>query len=459
MKILLISPASGYWRKIGRRKLFSGRTFRFSMLSLLTVAKLSPADAEVTIVDEQIEDVPIYDRYDLVGITCMTATAPRAFELCDYFKDRNIPVVLGGFYPSLNPQAALEHADAVVVGPAFEAWPRLCEDSRGGSLKSVYYGNPAAAVPQTLPRQMVQSGNYSTPNATYATMGCQNKCKFCSISTVYNAHHFTRPVEEVVGEVASFDTKFFMFVDDNLTQNRDYALDLMSELTPLKKQWITQASIEIADDDELLSAMSDAGCIGVFIGLESFNETVLDRTEKGFNRPNHYKQAIDKLHAYGMFVQSGVIFGFAQDNVHVFESTLKMLEKIGIDAIQTSILTPIPGTPLHEEMKDRIFDDDLDHYDYRHTVFCPHRMTAPQLQAGADWVIRKFYSPWRIIKRTIRWLLTPGLTRYKCLFVVNWAYYGRTKAFGIKGSNPAAAEKGTLAESVLAWMTGKKRPA
>jgi len=119
MKLLLISPATGNWRQIGRRKFFNGRTFRFSMLSLLTVARLSPPDTDIRLVDEQIETVPLDESFDLVGITCMTATAPRAFELCTYFKQRHIPVVLGGFFPSLNPQKALDYADAVVVGPAF----------------------------------------------------------------------------------------------------------------------------------------------------------------------------------------------------------------------------------------------------------------------------------------------------------------------------------------------------
>lgn len=438
MKILLISPASGHWRKVGRRKLFSGKTFRFSMLSLLTVAKLSPEDAEIVLVDEQIEDVPFNDRYDLVGITCMTATAPRAFELCEHFRKRHIPVVLGGFYPSLNPEAALEHADAVVVGPAFEAWEQICKDVRQRSLKKIYYGNPEGQVPATLPRNMIHSEKYSTPNATYATMGCKNKCHFCSISAVYKAHHYTRPIDEVVAEVQSFDSKFFMFVDDNLTQNRDYILNLLDELAPLKKHWITQASIEIADDDELLSKLAAAGCVGVFIGLETFNEKTLDGTDKGFNKPAEYKRAIDKLHVHGIFVESGVIFGFEEDTVDVFESTLKMLDRIGIDAIQTSILTPIPGTPLHAEMGDRMIDEDLEHYDYRHVVFRPKRMSARQLQAGADWVIRKYYAPWRILKRTVRWLTSPrGLSHFVYPFVLNWAYFGRTVAFGIKGYNPA----------------------
>ena len=437
MKILLISPASGNWKKISSRKIFNGRTFRFSMLSLLTVAKLSPADAEITLVDEQIEEIPMNDCYDLVGITCMTATALRAFELCAYFKTRHIPTVLGGFFPSLNPQAALEHADAVVVGPAFQAWPRLCADLQQGTLEKIYYGNPAGQVPSILPRHMIQPNNYSTPNATYATMGCKNKCKFCSISAVYQANHYTRPIDDVVREIASFDTKFFMFVDDNLTQDRDYALQLLDQLASLKKHWITQASIEIAEDEELLDKLEKAGCVGVFIGLESFNAHTLNETEKGFNAPEEYRRAVKTLHRHGMFVQSGVIFGFDDDTVDVFETTLKMIERIGIDAIQVAVLTPLPGTKLHEEMKDRIIDTNYEHYDYRHVVFRPKQMKAKQLQAGADWVIRKYYTPWRILKRTARWLYTPGLPHYTCLFVVNWAYFGRTKAFGIKGYNPA----------------------
>ena len=455
MKILLIAPASGNWKKIAARKVFNGKTFRFSMIALLTVAKLSPADAEITLVDEQVDDIPFNDRYDVVGITCMTSTSPRAFDLCAHFHKRHTPVVMGGFFPSLNPETALEHADAVVVGPAMEAWQQICSDIKQGSLKKVYHGNPAGKIPQSLPREMIQSSNYSTVNATYATMGCKNKCHFCSISAVYKAKHYTRPINEVIDEVASFKSKFFMFVDDNLTQNREYAIELLERLTPLKKHWITQASIEIAEDEELLKKLAKAGCIGVFIGLESFNAHTLNETEKGFNEPEKYRKAIKTLHRHGLFVQSGVIFGFDDDTVEVFETTLKMLEHIGIDAIQASILTPIPGTPLYEEMKHHIFDTNLEHYDYRHAIFRPRRMRASHLQAGADWVIRKYYSPWRIVKRTVRWLCTPGLTHYTCLFVVNWAYFGRTVAFGIKGRNPAERKSEIL--NYLTLMFKRKR--
>ncbi len=454
MKILLIAPASGNWHKIAKRKLFNGKTFRFSMLPLLMVAKMSPEDAQITLVDEQVEDIPIEEHFDVVGITCMTSTAPRAFQLCRLFKERNIPVVLGGFFPTLNPQVALEHADAIVSGPAMEAWQRVCSDVRQGSLEKIYYGNPNAKIPVDLPRNLVQSKQYSA-NAIYATMGCENKCKFCSISAFYKAHHYTRPVDEVIAEIESFKSKFFTFVDDNLTQNREYVMELLDRLAPLKKHWVTQASIELTEDPQLLKKLQRAGCIGIFIGLESFNSHTLNETEKGFNAPEKYRKAVKTLHRHGMFVQSGVIFGFDDDTVEVFQTTLKMLERIGIDAIQTAILTPLPGTKLHEDMKHRIIDTDYEHYDYRHVVFEPRRMSGEQLQAGADWVIRKYYAPWRIVKRNIRWLCTPGLRHYACLFVTNWAYYGRTVAFGIRGRNPA--KKKSMIPDYLTSLFKRKR--
>ncbi|HOL89784.1 MAG TPA: radical SAM protein [Anaerohalosphaeraceae bacterium] len=438
MKILLISPASGCWRKVGRRKLFNGRTFRFSMLSLLTLVKLSPYDAQITLIDEQIDEVPPDTDFDLVGITCMTATAPRAFELADHYRKYNIPVVLGGFFPTLNPDLALQHCDAVVIGPAMDAWPKLLDDLRANRLQKRYCGNPAGQVPASLPRHLLDKSKYSTTYATYATMGCRNRCKFCSIGTLYKSQHYCRPIPDVIAEIRSFPSRFFMFVDDNLTQNREYILNLLKELAPLKKKWITQASIEIADDPDLLSALQTAGCVGLFIGLESFTQSVLTLTEKGFNVPFHYKKAVETIHRYGIFVEAGIIFGFDNDDIHIFQSTLDLLEDIGIDAVQVSILTSLPGTPLYEEFKPRITDSDWEHYDYRHVVFQPRLMSAAQLQAGTDWVIRRFYSPWRILRRTLRWLAAPGgLSNFIYPFVLNWAYFGRVISFKIKGYNPA----------------------
>ncbi|MCK4998555.1 MAG: radical SAM protein [Anaerohalosphaera sp.] len=457
MKILLISPASGNWKKIGKRKFFNGKPFRFSMLSLLSVAKFSPDDAEITMIDEQLDDIPSDIKFDLVGVTVMTATLPRANEIARHFKAKGVPVVFGGFYPTLNPQQASIHPDAIVIGSASGAWQKIIEDVKNGKLKNIYHGAPEPVVPKTLPRHLVSSKNYITANSTFATVGCKNKCHFCSISAFHKARHFTRPIEDVVAEISSFKEKFFMFVDDNLTQNREYAIELFKALTPLKKQWGTQASVELADDRELLIAMKESGCIGVFVGLETFNDTTLAMQDKAIKPAQHYHDAIARFHSFGMMVESGIIVGFDNDDVTVFSSTLNMLNKIGIDAIQLAIMTPLPGTVLHDQMKHRIIDDDLENYDYRHVVFQPKQMTTEQLQAGSDWMIRKFYSRTAIAKRMLRRITQPcGLVNIIYPFVINIGYYGRVKSFKIRGYDPAKEKSSiSLAKYFSAF---RKRP-
>lgn len=437
MNILLIAPAAGKWRKIARRRFFNGKSFRFSMLSLLTVAALSPKNARVTLVDEQAEDIPD-EPFDLVGITAMTAVAPRAYALCAHFRARGIPVVMGGYHATLNPEEALEHADAVVSGPAYGAWERVCEDVQAGRLDRVYHGAPGATPPVHLPRHLLAKKQYVTVDSTFATLGCTNRCQFCSINRFHGGQRHARPVADMVAELKAMRGDFFVFVDDNLTQDRAFALDLFKALAPLKKNWVTQVSVDIAGDEELLSAMHDAGCRGVFVGLETFNEENLDAQEKTFNKPSRYRAAVELFHAHGMYVEAGVIVGFDADRVNVFRNTLRMLEWIRIDAIQLAILTPLPGTALHESMAPRIIDHNWEHYDFRHAVFEPAHMSAHQLQAGADWLIRRFYSPWRILRRIPRWTAIPGgLHWFGYILALNLAYLGRVIRFGIGGHDPA----------------------
>ncbi len=436
MNILLIAPASGPWQRIERHRTFNGKTFRFSMLSLLTVAALSPKDAKVTIVDEQVEDIPD-DDFDLVGITAMTALAPRAYELCAHFRSRGIPVVMGGFHATLNPDEALRHADAIVTGPATGAWERICDDVRHGRLQRRYEGDPNAPYPKTLPRHLLESSRYQSVNATLATMGCRNRCHFCSINAFHGGNRFSRPITDVVEEVRGFSKGLFVFVDDNLTQDRDYALELFRALAALKRRWVIQASIDIAEDTELLAAMKDGGCAGLFVGLETFNSEALSEQDKAFNRPERYRDAIRTLHRHGMFVEAGMIVGFDADGPNVFHDTLEMLNWAGIDVIQLAVLTPLPGTPLFDAMKDRIVDTNWEHYDYRHAVFTPKHMTTGELQGGADWLIRKFYAPSRILKRLYRWLTMPGgLRMFAYPLALNLAYYGRVRRFRIHGYDP-----------------------
>ncbi len=439
MRILLIAPASGRWRGLGKTRFFNGKTFRFSMLSLLSVAALTPDHHAITLVDEQVSDIPWDTPFDLVGLTVMTATAPRAYEISRRFREHGVPVVLGGFHPTFNIAEALQHADAVVAGPAGDAWPELLKDLRAGVLRSVYRGNPHREIPLALPRHLLDRSKYVSIQTCTATLGCRNTCAFCSIAAFYKGQRYTRDIDEIVSHLRSFDDRFFLFVDDNLTQDRDYAMRLFDAIAPLGKQWGTQASIEIADDPELLRAMTRAGCVGVFIGLESFSERALCSQHKTLKSPHLYKQAVETLHRHGMVVEAGLIFGFDTDAPDVFETTLHVLDEIGIDAMQASILTPLPGTPLFEKMRDRIVDSDWEHYDYKWAVFEPALMSREDLRGGLEWINKRFYSPWRIAKRLRRWLSMPsGLGRFHVPLLLNVAYWGRQFRFHVKGYNPGA---------------------
>jgi len=439
MNILLIAPSSGKWRNVGRARLFNGKTFRFSLLSLLTVAAETPAGHEIRIVDEQFDDIPWDDPVDLVGITCMTALAPRAYAIADAFRARQVPVVLGGMHPTFCLEEALQHADAVVAGDAEGVWPRVVEDARGGRLRGVYRADRPADLAglRQPPVHLLKKGRYSTW-AAEATRGCPHSCGFCAVSAFHQHQHRRRPVDEVARAVAAIPSRFFIFVDDNLTADRDYALRLFQSLAPLHKRWITQSSLEIADDEDFVQAAADAGCVGVFVGIETFSDTNLSSVQKTCNRTGEYQKKIRLLHRHGIGVEAGVVFGFDQDDPTVFARTLEQLDELEIDMVQVSIFTPLPGTRQYELTRERITDRDWAHYDFHHVVFEPKKMSAEALQAGHDWVTREFYRPWRIVRRLARMIQrSRGLSVLPFAAAINLAYYGRIRRWGIRGWNPA----------------------
>ena len=438
MKILLVAPSSGAWRGLGKKRLFNGKMFRFSMMSLLSVAALTPERHEIRLIDEQVEDIPWGESFDLVGITVMTAAAPRAYALSREFRARGIPVVLGGFHPTFNPGEALNHADAVVIGPAGGAWPAVIEDVEHGSLQRVYCGDPDVEIPVSLPRHLLRHSRYVSVHTCSATLGCRNGCDFCSIAAFYQGRRFQRDIDAIVAHLRTFDERFFLFMDDNLTQDRDYAIRLFKAIAPLDKQWASQVSVEVADDDEMLDWMRRSGCVGVFIGLESFSERALCSQNKTIRPPEFYKHAIERFHERGIVVEAAVIFGFDTDTRDVFRATLATLEHIGADLMQASILTPLPGTRLFERMRDRITDINWEHYDYKWAVFEPARMTRDELMAGLQWINKRFYAPWRILRRLARWLSLPsGTRRCHVPLLLSVAYWGRQFRFHVRGYDPA----------------------
>jgi radical SAM superfamily enzyme YgiQ (UPF0313 family) len=306
-----------------------------------------------------------------------------------------------------------------------------------------------------LPRHLLAGDRYSTVQSVQATRGCPHGCNFCTVAAFHERIHRRRPVEEVVREIASLPGRFFVFVDDNLPADREYAQVLFQALAPLKKRWITQATLSMADDAAFVELAARAGCIGVFVGLETFSSENLDDAGKSCNRVGKYREWVRRFHRQGIGIEAGVMLGFPADRPRVFERTLALLDELEIDAILVSIFTPLPGTQRFESMRDRILDRNWEHYDFDYAVFEPAGMTAEALQAGQAWITREFYRPWRIARRVWRHLRRPRT--FACLpylVALNVAFLGRVIRWHVRGWNPAAEEAASPARSPRMIVAG-----
>jgi radical SAM superfamily enzyme YgiQ (UPF0313 family) len=288
------------------------------------------------------------------------------------------------------------------------------------------------------PRHLLAAQNYATINAVQATRGCLHGCDFCSVAAFHRGTQRQRPVEEVIAEITDLPGRMFIFVDDNLTADRQYAKTLFAALKPLRRRWVAQSTLAITSDADMVRLMADAGCIGVFAGLETFSGENLGSVNKTCHRVEQYREAIRLFHQHGIAVLAGIVLGFDGDGPGVFRQTVDTLEDLGVDAIQVSIFTPLPGTPRAAFMAGRVFDRNWANYDFHQVVFQPAKMSPSDLQAGHDWVTYQFYRPWRIIRRLWRHLRRPrAWAALPYLAAINAAYYGRTVRWGIRGWDPA----------------------
>ncbi len=440
MKIYLVIPAADHLRVTSEKSNVPKRNMlRFSILSLTTIAALTPEKHEVTICDENTEPLDYGIDADIVGITFMTGLANRAYELASCFKERGIITVAGGFHPTLNSEEARKHFDIVVSGEAEDTWPELLEDIEKGEYHSFYQSRFCGSL-DTSPkprRDLIKNRqHYITTHAVQTGRGCRHRCKFCSVTAFFNHQHRSKPLSRVMDEVRSAG-KTFMFVDDNIIADRPFAIALFKQMIPLKKRWVSQCSIKISEDDELLDLAAEAGCIGLFIGIESVNRQNLEKMDKTFNDPDSFHTKIRKINKAGIGVETGMIVGLDSDGPSVFKENLKFLQSAKIGALQLAILTPQPGTPLREQFirQERIIDNNWDHYDYRHTVILPEKMTPEQLQKGADWLYSEFYRLDRIILRTVDAFFRIGLFPAILTWRLNMTYRYDLQRLGVKKQN------------------------
>ena len=393
LKIALLSPRGplykhkgGIWKK----------SLRYTPLTLTTLAALIPEELDVSlqILDEGISDIDLDLDADLIGISAITGSSCRSYELADHFRNRGATVVLGGVHPTLLPDEAQQHADSVVVGYAEESWPQLLFDFADGKLQNRYAQKPNLSL-ASLPfpkRELLPRWQYTTTNTFEATRGCVHQCDFCVVPRAWG-RPIQKPVSDVIADIRQTGGKKIIFVDLNMIADIDYAKELFAALIKLKIRWFGLVTTLIARDLELLSLLARSGCRGVLIGFESLSKKSLIETKKRFNDSIEYRDVIRSLHKEGISIMGCFVFGFDNDTKETFKETAEFVNETCIDLPRYSILTPFPNTGLFHRLKaeGRILTEDWRWYDGQHVVFKPSQMSEDELLQGAEWAWKETY--------------------------------------------------------------------
>jgi radical SAM superfamily enzyme YgiQ (UPF0313 family) len=368
------------------------------------LAGLTPPEIDIRLVDENIEPTNINAEIDWVAISCMTASAPRAYALADAFRKRGKPVVMGGIHPTVLPDEAALHADAVVIGEAEPVWGEVLADLARGSLQAryqsaEYWDMKGLPLPR---RELLSRDRYLTVNVVQTARGCPNGCTFCSVWRVAGRRYRFRPVDEVIKEVKEL-SGWIGFLDDNITGNPTRAKELFEALIPLKIRWVGQADLNMAKDPELLKLAVRSGCQALFVGLESVSQENLRMTHKAPNVGTDMAHAIATIHRAGIEIIGSFVLGLDGDDKSVFAKTLKFAQRQKLAAAQFAVLTPFPGTVIHQqlELEGRIRDHDWSRYTMNSVVFRPKNMTPEELHEGRQWTYRTFYSLPSILARSL----------------------------------------------------------
>ncbi len=425
MRVALLSPKGPLYRSRGG---IFRKSLRYQPLTLTTLAALAPSELDIDFVlyDEGIEEIPLDLAADLVGLTVITGTAPRAYELARHFRARGIPVVLGGPHVTLMPQEPALHADAICVGYAEETWPQLLRDFAAGRMRRRYDQAENFAL-TNLPfarRDLLDGRRFLTQAVFEATRACAHDCEFCVVPTAWGRKQLQKPIAHVVEDIRRVGKRRIIFIDLNLISDRDYAAELFEALIPLRVRWFGLATSLIGRHRALMELMARSGCAGLLIGFESVCDASLADARKRFNDPNLYRALIGDLHALGISIQGCFVFGHDHDTAEVFDTTVTFAVEAAIDLPRFAILTPFPGTPLHHRLDHdgRILTRNWELYDGQHVVFRPRHMTPRELQAGHERAWRNVYSIGSITRR-----LAAARTQLPIAVMANlgYRYYAR----------------------------------
>ena len=418
MRIKLIMPAwpkSSLWGKMG-----SG----IPSLSLATVAALTPPEHEVRIIYDEKGPIDYDDPVDVVGMTGMTPVSKRAYDISAEFRKRGVFTVMGGIHATMVPEEAAMHFDSVIVGEGERTWQAMLRDyEKGRGHVKKFYQNDGLIDLETespIPRlDFYRKQGFFLPNIIQTTRGCPFNCEFCTVTKFFGRSYRHKSHAQVVKEIEAMDRDRFrgnevFFCDDNIVANRNFLMRMCDDVTSFKINWYAQSTAAVADDDEVLRKMEQAGCKVLFVGFDSLNQESLDGIDKGHNVVEKYATVVKKFHDRGISIHGSFMFGFDHDGMDVFRKFIDFGMKVKLDAAFLTIVTPFPGTRIHERLKSegRIFDYDWEHYDISTVVYEPANLSVKDLQEGYWWMFREFHTYPNIFKRLWRstpsWLINPG---------------------------------------------------
>jgi len=370
------------------------------------LARLTPPDVETVLYDDRIEPIPFDEPTDLVALTVETFTAKRAYQIAAQYRRRGVPVVMGGYHPTLLPDEAMQYADAVAVGDAEATWPLIVEDARRGRLQRIYQSSPGTPIEGVIPdRNIFNSKPYRPLHLVQVGRGCRYACDFCSIHAFYGKAMPRRSLDDVLTEMEELRGKYVFFADDNLFNDKQYTEELFKALIPYNIHWSCQVSLDIVQDPRLLDLMARSGCVGALIGFESLDENNLAQMKKKWNtKQGDYASVLSRIYERGIMVFGSFVFGYDYDTAASFDRTLEFALRSKLALAQFNPLIPTPGTSLYERLKKegRLIYDHWwldDRYRYAEQSFYPKHMTPDELAEGCFRLRREFNSYSSIAKR------------------------------------------------------------
>ncbi|OFY24995.1 MAG: hypothetical protein A2X02_08115 [Bacteroidetes bacterium GWF2_29_10] len=423
MKILLVAPC----QKSEQRH----STMNIPQLTLSLIAAMTPPKYEIEICEEVFGEIINFEgNYDIIGITLMTQTCIRGYEIANEFKKRGKIVVFGGIHATSLPEEAIMFGDAVVIGEAEDGlWERVLTDIEENKLQSFYKLDKLPCLQKhVFPRRDLikcSSGKFSiAPIET--TRGCPYNCDFCTVSRFFGTKQRHKPIEDIIRDVKSCKQNNLFFLDDNITGDKVFAKKLFEALIPLKKTWVGQASINISKDEELMRLAKESGCLALLIGFESMTDDGLNHYRKTLKTIEENVIAVKKLKDYGIMTMASLIFGLDSDTIDNFDLGYKFLTKANPAFFQACVMTPYPGTPVFNKLKSegRILTDDWSKFDATKVLISPKNMTPEELYEGYNKIKKSIYSNKSILKRSLSHL-SLGLKKSLLFFTLNKGYQYR----------------------------------